>query len=109
MREVNHQIKLIHPDKQYYYHLPKYPEVLRPQLHAKIDRYLKTGWWEPTTASQAILMLCFFKKDKEILRTVFDMYLQNANTKRDVTPFLDMDLIHNNVASMKFCSLGSSW
>ncbi|KIJ46599.1 hypothetical protein M422DRAFT_249748 [Sphaerobolus stellatus SS14] len=46
MREVNHRIKLIDPDKQFNYHLPKCPEALRPQLHAKIDRYLKAGWWE---------------------------------------------------------------
>ncbi|KIJ25035.1 hypothetical protein M422DRAFT_119652, partial [Sphaerobolus stellatus SS14] len=58
MREVNHRIKLIDPDKRFNYRLPKCPEALRPQLHAKIDRYLKAGWWEPTTASQAVPMLC---------------------------------------------------
>ncbi|KIJ32260.1 hypothetical protein M422DRAFT_131009, partial [Sphaerobolus stellatus SS14] len=58
MREVNHRIKLIDPDKRFNYHLPKCPEALRPQLHAKIDRYLKAGWWEPTSASQAVPMLC---------------------------------------------------
>ena len=104
MREVNHQIKLIDPDKRYYYRLPKCPEILCPQLHTKIDRYLKAGWWEPTTALQAILMLCAFKKDKEILCTVFDMWLQNANTERDVTPFPDMDLTRNNVARVNYRS-----
>ncbi|KIJ55081.1 hypothetical protein M422DRAFT_121284, partial [Sphaerobolus stellatus SS14] len=58
MHEVNHRIKLIDPDKQFNYRLPKCPEALRPQLHAKIDRYLKAGWWEPTSASQAVPMLC---------------------------------------------------
>ncbi|KIJ24077.1 hypothetical protein M422DRAFT_95358, partial [Sphaerobolus stellatus SS14] len=58
MREVNHRIKLIDPDKRFNYRLPKCPEALQPQLHAKIDRYLKAGWWEPTSASQAVLMLC---------------------------------------------------
>ncbi|KIJ26865.1 hypothetical protein M422DRAFT_191666, partial [Sphaerobolus stellatus SS14] len=58
MREVNHRIKLIDPDKQFSYRLPKCPEALQPQLHATIDHYLKAGWWEPTTASQAVLMLC---------------------------------------------------
>ena len=97
MREVNHRIKLIDPDKRFNYRLPKCPEALRPQLHAKIDHYLKAGWWEPTSASQAVPMLCIFKKLKEILRTVFDLQLQNTNTERDVTPFLDMDLIRNDV------------
>ncbi|KIJ44638.1 hypothetical protein M422DRAFT_89611, partial [Sphaerobolus stellatus SS14] len=58
MRKVNHRIKLIDPNKQFNYHLPKCPEALRPQLHAKIDHYLKAGWWEPTSASQAVPMLC---------------------------------------------------
>ncbi|KIJ53762.1 hypothetical protein M422DRAFT_93588, partial [Sphaerobolus stellatus SS14] len=58
MREVNHRIKLIDPDKRFNYRLPKCPEVLCPQLHAKIDHYLKAGWWEPTSASQAVPMLC---------------------------------------------------
>ncbi|KIJ42798.1 hypothetical protein M422DRAFT_170697, partial [Sphaerobolus stellatus SS14] len=58
MREVNHRIKLIDPDKQFNYRLPKCPEALRAQLHAKIDHYLKAGWWEPTSASQAVPMLC---------------------------------------------------
>ena len=35
---------------------------------------------------------------------VFDMWLQNTNTKRDVTPFPDMDLIRNDVARAKFRS-----
>ncbi|KIJ29917.1 hypothetical protein M422DRAFT_94802, partial [Sphaerobolus stellatus SS14] len=58
MREVNHRIKLIDSDKQFNYRLPKCLEALRPQLHAKIDRYIKAGWWEPTSASQAVPMLC---------------------------------------------------
>ncbi|KIJ54616.1 hypothetical protein M422DRAFT_140122, partial [Sphaerobolus stellatus SS14] len=58
MCEVNHRIKLIDPDKRFNYLLPKCPEALRPQLHTKIDRYLKAGWWEPTTALQAVPMLC---------------------------------------------------
>ncbi|KIJ32268.1 hypothetical protein M422DRAFT_184755, partial [Sphaerobolus stellatus SS14] len=58
MHEVNHRIKLIDPNKRFNYQLPKYPEALRPQLHTKIDRYLKAGWWEPTSALQAVPMLC---------------------------------------------------
>ncbi|KIJ25441.1 hypothetical protein M422DRAFT_92839, partial [Sphaerobolus stellatus SS14] len=58
MHEVNHRIKLINPDKRFNYRLPKCPEALQPQLHAKIDRYLKAGWWESTSASQAMPMLC---------------------------------------------------
>ncbi|KIJ31037.1 hypothetical protein M422DRAFT_135436, partial [Sphaerobolus stellatus SS14] len=58
MHEVNHRIKLIDPDKQVNYRLPKCPEALRPQLHAKVDHYLKAGWWEPTSALQAVPMLC---------------------------------------------------
>ncbi|KIJ53550.1 hypothetical protein M422DRAFT_94372, partial [Sphaerobolus stellatus SS14] len=58
MREVNHRIKLIDPNKRFNYRLPKCPEALQPQLHAKIDRYLKAGWWEPTSALQAVPMLC---------------------------------------------------
>ncbi|KIJ36520.1 hypothetical protein M422DRAFT_139709, partial [Sphaerobolus stellatus SS14] len=59
MREVNHRIKLIDPDKRFNYHLPKWlPLHLHPQLHAKINRYLKAGWWKPTSASQAVPMLC---------------------------------------------------
>ncbi|KIJ40681.1 hypothetical protein M422DRAFT_133118, partial [Sphaerobolus stellatus SS14] len=58
MCEVNHRIKLIDPNKRFNYRLPKCPEALQPQLHAKIDQYLQAGWWEPTSASQAMPKLC---------------------------------------------------
>ncbi|KIJ35478.1 hypothetical protein M422DRAFT_139695, partial [Sphaerobolus stellatus SS14] len=58
MHEINHRIKLIDPTRQFNYCLLKCPEALQPQLHAKIDFYLTASWWEPTSASQAVPMLC---------------------------------------------------
>src|SRR5215470_14011201 len=98
-REINHEIKLIDADKRFKYRLPKCPEILKDQLVEKIDRYTKAGWWRPTTAAQAIPMICTFKITVEPkLRTVFDLRLQNENTVKNVTPFLDQDSIRNDMA-----------
>jgi Reverse transcriptase (RNA-dependent DNA polymerase) len=46
---------------------------------------------------QAVPMLCIPKKNS-MLRTVFDLREQNANTVKDITPFLDQDIIRNDIA-----------
>ncbi|KAI0360237.1 hypothetical protein OH77DRAFT_1555008 [Trametes cingulata] len=111
LREVNHTIPLIDPNKQYNYHLPQCPEVLQTQLSEKIDCYVKNGWWEPRAASQAAPLLCVYKKDGR-LRTVVDLQQRNDNTVRDVTPFPDQDQIRNDVARARYllglCGLGNS-
>jgi len=63
LREVNHEINLIDPDQQYIYHLLRCPVPLREEFHAKINRYVNVGWWEPKTAAQAALLMCIPKKD----------------------------------------------
>jgi len=62
MREVNHEIKLIDPNKVIHYWAPRCPDSLKEQLAEKIDRYVTAGWWVPTTTQQAIPMLCIPKK-----------------------------------------------
>ena len=39
-REVNHEIKLIDESKQFNYHMPKCPDILKEQLVVKINRYM---------------------------------------------------------------------
>src|SRR6266481_635157 len=97
LRMINHEIKLIDPDKRINYRLPKCPDALKEELADKISRYTSTGWWVPTTVQQAVPMLCVLKKSSR-LQMVFDLHLQNENTVKDVSPFLDQDTIRHDVA-----------
>jgi hypothetical protein len=47
LRLVNHEIRLIDPDKQYHYHLPKCADHYKEQLLKKIKQYTTAGWWVP--------------------------------------------------------------
>ena len=48
-------------------------------------------------------MLCIPKKNGT-LRTIFDLWQQNENTWKDVTPFPDQDAIPHDIAQAKFIS-----
>ena len=48
-------------------------------------------------------MLCIPKKNRT-LRTIFDLWQQNENTWKDVTPFPDQDMIHHDIVWAKFRS-----
>ncbi|KDQ61891.1 hypothetical protein JAAARDRAFT_92292, partial [Jaapia argillacea MUCL 33604] len=61
LQEINHRIPLVDENKCYAYHLPRCAEALKPQLRAKIDRYLQAGWWEEATVPQAAPMLTLLK------------------------------------------------
>jgi Reverse transcriptase (RNA-dependent DNA polymerase) len=95
--EVNHEINLVDPTKRIRYLLPKCPEHFHEDLSAKIERYTTTEWWVPAVVHQAVRMLCIPKKNGT-LHTVFDLQEQNKNTVKDVTPFLDQDIIRNDIA-----------
>ncbi|KIK14930.1 hypothetical protein PISMIDRAFT_16915, partial [Pisolithus microcarpus 441] len=103
LREVNHRIPLIDEGMRYTYHLPHCPDSLKPQLAEKIQLYMKAGWWERASVSQAAPMLCIPKKNRKI-RTVVDCQKRNDNTVKDVTPFPDQDQIRMDVARAKYCS-----
>ena len=51
----------------------------------------------PAAAKQATPMLCIPKKNGT-LRTMFDLLSPIENTWKDVTPFLDQDAIHHDIA-----------
>ncbi|KAL7277449.1 hypothetical protein ACG7TL_009311 [Trametes sanguinea] len=102
-REVNHCIPLIDEQKKYRYHPPRCADVVKPELLAKINRYVAAGWWRPVTCEQAALLLCVAKKDGK-LRTVVDARQRNSNTVHDLTPFPDQDLIRMDVARAKYRS-----
>ena len=48
-------------------------------------------------AHQVVPMLCILKKNGKLC-TVFDLQEQNDNMVKDVTPFPDQDIIHNDMA-----------
>ena len=48
-------------------------------------------------------MLCIPKKNGKLC-TVFDLWEQNDNTVKDVTPFPDQDIIHNDMARAAYRS-----
>ena len=102
-REVNHEIHLMDNDKRYKYFTPRCPNSLRDELHAKINRYVNAGWWEPHSVKQVAPLLCIHKKDGK-LRTVVNVGQQNDNTVKDVMPLPDQEVIHEDVARAKYRS-----
>ena len=54
-------------------------------------------------AHQAVPMLCILKKNGK-LHTVFNLWEQNDNTVKDMTPFPDQDIIHNDMARAAYRS-----
>ena len=54
-------------------------------------------------AHQAVPTLCILKKNGK-LHTVFDLREQNDNMVKDVTPFPDQDIIHNDMARAAYQS-----
>ena len=97
-----YQINLIDPNKQINYSLPKCPEALKEELAEKISQYTSAGWWVPVTVRQAVLMLCILKKNGNLC-TVFDL-MQNENTEKDVSPFLDQDTIQHDIVCAMYRS-----
>jgi hypothetical protein len=103
LRAINHRIPLISDSKWYHYHLPRYPEAMKPQLMEKLRQYINAEWWIPKTAPQAAPLLCIPKKTGK-LRTVVDCRQRNDNMVKDVTPFPDQDQIRMDVARARFRS-----
>ena len=103
VHEVSHEIPLIDDSKQLKHRLPKCPEVFCSELAWKIKWYTTAGWWVPAAAKQATPMLCIPKKNGT-LRTVFDLWQQNENMWKDVTPFPDQDAICHDIVWAKFRS-----
>jgi hypothetical protein len=68
MREVNHRIPLIDASKRYYYHLPRCPEAMKPQLMEKLRQYTDAGWWTAKAVPQAAPLLCIPKKSGKLRR-----------------------------------------
>ncbi|OJT02305.1 Retrovirus-related Pol polyprotein from transposon 17.6 [Trametes pubescens] len=99
--EVNHRIPLIDKKKIYRYHLPRCTNAIKGDLMAKINHYVKAGWWRPATVMQAAPLLCVAKKNSK-LRTVVDAQQQNDNTVHDLTPFPDQDQIRMDVARARY-------
>jgi len=90
-------------NKQYKYFTPRCSNSLCDELHAKINRYVNAGWWEPRSVTQAAPLLCIPKKDGK-LRTVVDARRWNDNTVKDVTPLPDQEVIREDVAQAKYRS-----
>src|SRR6266481_6153061 len=101
--EINHHINLIDLGKQITYHLPKCPDALKAELANKVSQYTDVGWWVLAMVQQAVPMVCIPKKSAQ-LRTVFDLWIQNDNMEKDVSPFPDQDVIRNDVACTPYRS-----
>ena len=54
-------------------------------------------------AHHVVPMLCIPKKNSKLC-TVFNLQEQNDNMVKDVTPFPDQDIIHNDMARAAYCS-----
>jgi hypothetical protein len=66
LREVNHEINLIDPDKKYTHWLPTCPVPLQPQFYEKLNHYVDAGWWKEHPAPQAAPLMCLSKKDGQL-------------------------------------------
>ena len=108
IQEVNHKINLIDPKKHIHYHLPKCPEHFHEELSQKIEKYSTAQWWIPAVPHQVVPMLCIPKKNGK-LHTVFDLWEQNDNMVKDVTPFPDQDIIHNDMYGQGSISLKAQY
>ena len=103
LREVNHRIPLRDPEKNLWENTPRCPAAMQEALVTKIDRYVKAGWWFPTSSEQACPLLCIQKADGS-LRTVIDARNRNSNTILDVTPMPKMRLIQESVTRARYQS-----
>ena len=101
--EVSQEIPLIDESKQLKHRLPKCAEAFRSELTRKIEWYTTTGWWGAAAVKQAMPMLCIPKKNGT-LWTIFELWQQNENTWKDVTPFPDQYAIRHDIAWAKFRS-----
>ena len=103
LRVINHEIPLINPNLTIRHRPAKCPEPLREELRAKVERYLKVGWWVRTTLPSSTPLLVVLKKNGAI-RTVIDARQRNDNTMADFTPMPDQETIRSDVAKGRFRS-----
>lgn len=103
LREINHRINLIDPNKKYKSFKPRCPEALLPEFAEKLEKYTSAGCWIAAASDQAAPMLCIPKKNGK-LRTVVDTRQRNDNTIKDLTPLPDQDQIRNLVARSQYRS-----
>jgi hypothetical protein len=105
-REINHRIELVDPDLVIRHRRAKCPEAFQDLFREKIDRYVRNGWWVETPVESAAPMMVLPKPkaDGLAIRTVVDKRAVNDNTRKDVTPFPDQNLIRRAFARGKFRS-----
>ena len=108
-RAISHTITLIDESKTYLWRASRCPEVFHEQWAEKRDTYLKSGWWQVTTARNTIPMLLIPKthkpKDAQELHTVFDLCECNKNTVKMSPSLPDMEGVLCQVAAKAFCSM----
>jgi hypothetical protein len=104
LREVNHRIRLIDPDKKLrpkVYTIPlRYEQQIRDQINAFCD----SDWFFPLATDDAAPAFVVPKKEPTQGRLVVDLRERNANTIRDESPIPDMRAIRERVARHKYRS-----
>jgi hypothetical protein len=104
LREVNHRITLIDPNKKLRpktYSIPlKYEQQIRDQVNA----YCDSDWFFPMATDDAVPAFTVPKKDPTQGRLVVDLRERNANTVRDESPIPDMRAVRERVARHKYRS-----
>ncbi|KIO16999.1 hypothetical protein M407DRAFT_51134, partial [Tulasnella calospora MUT 4182] len=61
LREINHKIELIDPNKKYSWRQAKCPEAIRELWNEKRDQYMKSGRWRFRTGRNASPLLILLK------------------------------------------------
>lgn len=108
LRDINHEIPLIDPSKQYHWRPSRCPEPLRHLWNAKRDAYIRSGRWIMKPVPNAVPMLLIPKTRKPgeppKLRTVVDLRERNRNTQKMSSPLPEIDGILRRVASARYRS-----
>ena len=106
LRVINHSIPLIDEAKIYPWRPSKCPEAFRAQWAEKRNTYLKSGRWEITSAGNTVPMLLIPKPRKNgqapELRTVFDLWERNKNTRKLTSPLPNMEAMLRRAAKHKY-------
>lgn len=106
--DINHEIPLIDPEKQYSWRTSRCPDKLHKLWNIKKEAYMKTGRWELRPVRNTVPMLLIPKPSKPgeppKLRTVVDLRERNLNMRKLSSPLPDMETILQRLAKAQFCS-----
>lgn len=105
LRDINHTISLTDEDKVDSECASKCPKAMKGLYDDKYRMYVESGQWKHATGSNATPMLYLKMKTKDgslQLCTVLDKSKKNTNTRKLVSPLLDIEETLETVSRYKY-------